>query len=207
VAVGDSHHQGTSTTTQFWNYLLRSTVALNARYKGQVPFGYWTTAQGAADSELIFGRLNGILEVARPSFVVLPGWTYNEKTLTVHADHIANMNFFSRLLMASEACVRAGAVPIFLTPFPRDARSMTPVQLRAWRALHTAIASLRDSGAMVLDAASILTHRTNGALDGTYRSEYSDDEAHPNDAGHAAVSAALTPMIERVCGLSSATLA
>jgi hypothetical protein len=202
MAAGDSHHQGTSTTTQFWNYLLRSTIELNARYAGQIPFGYWSTAQGGTDSEWFFGCLTSVLDVARPSFVVLPGWSYNDMTLAQHADHRANVTFLSRLLMTAEACVRTGAVPVLLTPFPRNASSMTPVQVRAWHALRDSICSLQANGAVVLDATSMLARRVNGVMDGTYQPEYTDDTAHPNNAGHAAIAAALTPIIERVCGLT-----
>jgi|HubBroStandDraft_1064217.scaffolds.fasta_scaffold06645_5 hypothetical protein len=202
MAAGDSHHQGTSTTTQYWNYLMRSTLELNARHAGRIPFGYWSTAQGGADSDYFFSRLTNVLDVARPSFVVLPGWSYNDTNLTVHADHMANLTFLSRLLMTAEACARSGAVPVFLTPFPRDAASMTPVQVAAWRSLRDTICSLRESGAVVLDATPILARQANGLMDGTYQPEYTDDTVHPNDAGHAALAAALTPVIERVCGLT-----
>ena len=202
MAAGDSHHQGTSTTTQFWNYLMRSTIELNARYAGRVPFGYWSTAQGGTDSEWFFGCLTNILDVARPSFIVLPGWTYNDITLAEHADRAANMTFLSRLLMTAESCARSGAIPVFLTPFPRDAGSMTPVQVGAWHELRDAIRSLRTSGAVVLDATRMLGRQLNDVMDGTYQSEYTDDNVHPNNAGHAAISAALTPLIERICGLT-----
>ncbi len=51
MATGDSHHQGTSTTTQFLNYLLRSTVTLGSKYIGEIPFGYVSTAAGGTTSE------------------------------------------------------------------------------------------------------------------------------------------------------------
>jgi hypothetical protein len=202
MAAGDSHHQGTSTTTQYWNYLLRSTVELNARYAGHIPFGYWSTAQGGAGSEWFFSCLTNVLNIARPSFVVLPGWTYNEININEHADHTANLTFLSRLLMTAEICVQAGIIPIFLTPFPRDAAAMTPVRLGAWLALRDSILSLQANGAIVLDAASILARQSNGVMDGTYRPEYTDDTVHPNNTGHAAIASALTPIIERICGLT-----
>jgi hypothetical protein len=204
VTAGDSHHQGASTTTQHWNYLLRSTVELNARYAGQTPFGYWAAARGGATSGWFFSCLTNILPIARPGFVVLPGWSYNDQTLTEHADHAANLIFLSRLMIAAEACARAGAVPIFLTPFPRDRAAMSPIQVSAWRMLYESICALRANGAIVLDATSILANRSNEAMDGTYRAGYSDDAAHPNNAGHAAIASVLTPMIERICGLTQA---
>jgi hypothetical protein len=202
MTTGDSHHQGTSTTTQFWNYLSRSALELSSRHVGRIPFGYWSTAQGGTTSDWFFSCLTNVLDVARPGFVVLPGWTYNDMTINVHADHAANLVFLSRLLMTAETCVRAGAVPIFLTPFPRDPVAMTPVQVGAWRSLRESIRSLRENGAIVLDAASILARQSDGEMDGTYLPDYTDDTAHPNNSGHAAIATALTSIIERLCGLN-----
>lgn len=203
MAVGDSHHQGTSTTTQFWNYLLRATVELGAGHLGYIPFGYWSVAQGGADSRWFFPSLTNLLPVAEPSFVMLPGWTYNEMSGSVHADQAATDVFFARLIMTAEICIKHGATPIILTPFPRDPGGMTPIQVGPWRNLRSSILALREGGAVVLDATPLLGHKSGGQLDGTYRPEYSDDHAHPNDAGHAALATALVPMIERLCGLSS----
>jgi hypothetical protein len=200
MAVGDSHAQGTSSTTQFWNYVMRTTLTLGSRHVGRIPFGYWSTAQGGSDSAWFFATLCNVLDIARPGFVVLPGWTYNDISGTVHADRGANQSFFARLLMTAEACARAGALPIFLTPFPRDPGAMTQMRATAWRELRDQILALRAGGAIVLDAASILGRQAGGVLDGTYDPAFSDDTAHPNNAGHAAVAAALTPIIERVCG-------
>ena len=79
---------------------------------------------------------------------------------------------------------------------------MTPVQTGPWRALGDSIRSLRKNGATVVDAASILARQSNGVMDGTYLPEYTDDNVHPNNAGHAAIAAALTTIIERVCGIA-----
>lgn len=201
MAAGDSHHQGTGTTTQFWNYLLRSTLELSSRHVGRIPFGYWSTAQGGRESGPFFASLTNVLEVARPGFVVLPGWTYNDKNGGTHADGTANEIFLSRLLASAEACASVGAVPILLTPFPRDPASMTPARVDSWRDLRKSILSLRDHGAVVLDATPILGRTTGLELDGTYQPGLTTDTAHPNNAGHAAIAAALTPLIEQVCGI------
>ena len=42
---------------------------------------------------------------------------------------------------------------------------------------------------------------TDGQFDGTYLPQYTDDQVHPNDAGHAAVAELLTPLISAICGL------
>jgi hypothetical protein len=202
MITGDSHHQGVSTTTQFWNCLLRATTSLGARHVGRVPFGYWSTARGGADSAWFFPSLMNVLAVAKPGFVVLPGWTYNETSGSVNADRAANDIFFARLMMAAEACVGRGAVPILLTPFPRDLAGMTPVQIAPWRGLRDSILALRDGGAIVVDATPLLGHQSAGQFDGTYLPEYSNDQMHPNDAGHAIVASVLTPIIESLCDIA-----
>jgi hypothetical protein len=200
MTTGDSHHQGTNTTTQFWNYLLQATVELGARHVGRMPFGYWSTARGGADSGLFFPSLVQVLPVARPSFVVLPGWTYNEMNRAVHADQTAIDRFFARLIMTAESCIDEGAIPIFLTPFPRDPGGMTPVQLGPWRGLRASILALGEAGAVVLDAATMFGRRSDGHLDGTYLPQYSDDHMHPNNAAHAALARDLVAIIEGLCG-------
>ena len=77
--------------------------------------------------------------------------------------------------MAAEACVSQGAKPIFLTPFPRDAAGMTVTQVVPWRRLRTSIMALRQAGAIVLDATSLLGKSSCGQLDGTFLLGYSDD--------------------------------
>jgi hypothetical protein len=202
MTTGDSHHQGTSTTTQFWNYLLRATIELGARHVGRIPFGYWSTARGGADSGWFFPSLTQVLPVAKPSFVVLPGWTYNEMNGSVHADQTAADLFLARLLMAAESCLNEGAMPVFLTPFPRDRGGMTEVQVEPWLKLHKCIMALRETGAIVIDASSLFGRRTEGVLDGTYLPNFSDDHAHPNNAAHEALARELVPIIESICGLS-----
>jgi hypothetical protein len=199
LTTGDSHHQGSSTTTQFWNYLLRATVELGSQHVGHIPFGYWSTARGGADSGLFFPSLTNILSAANPSFVVLPGWTYNEMNGAVHADRMAVDLFFARLLMTAEQCTSNGAIPIFLTPFPRDPGGMTPAQVLPWRSTRNAIMALRERGAIVVDAASILGRTSGVELDGTYLPRYTSDQAHPNNAGHAAIASKLTTVIRELC--------
>lgn len=203
MTTGDSHHQGTSTTSQFWNYLLRSVTNIGRHHVGHVPFGYWSTAQGGANSGLFFSALENVIPVARPSFVVLPGWTYNDVSDDVHANQAAVDVFFARLLMTAEKCTQHGATPIFLTPFPRDPGCMSSTQVQPWLKLRDAILALRDFGAIVVDATPLLGSCTDGSLDGMYRTEYSDDSMHPNDFGHAILANKLSPIIEGLSGLIS----
>ena len=201
ITTGDSHHQGTSTTGQFWNYLLRATVEIGARHVGRIPFGYWSTAQGGTGSEWFFNSLQQILPVAKPSFVVLPGWTYNDTSKGVHADQSAVDLFVARLMMVAEACRDVGAVPVFLTPFPRDPGSMTSIQIGPWLKLRDSILAMRKGGAVVVDVVPQLGHQSNGQLDGIYLDRYTNDQMHPNDAGHAVLAKELVVMIAQMSGI------
>ena len=135
----------------------------------------------------------------RPGFVILPGWTYNDTVDGVAADDAACRLFFARLVMAADAVSAAGAIPIFLTPFPRDRESMTASVLGPWRRLRNDILAMRLSGATVIDTTSILGATPDGVFDGTYLPEFSDDQVHPNDAGHAAIAERLRPVLQAIC--------
>jgi hypothetical protein len=202
MAAGDSHHQGTSTTTQFLNYLLRTTVALGSGYVGTIPFGYASTARGGATSQEFFSSLLTLLPAIRPGFVVLPGWSFNDQS-DVYDDEHANDLFMARLLQAADSCIMSGAIPIFLTPFPRDAGSMKAIGIEPWRKLRATILSMKKSGAMVIDATSILGAKSAaGEFDGTYVPEFSSDGVHPNDAGHGALVEPLMAVVRELAGLT-----
>ena len=79
---------------------------------------------------------------------------------------------------------------------------MTPTQVNPWRAVRNAILALRESGAIVLDAAALLGRTSGAALDGTYLPRYTDDQAHPNDAGHAIIASELLPILRNICMLT-----
>ena len=191
ATTGDSHHQGTSTTDQFTNYLYRATAKLGSRYIGHVPFGMVNCAVGGLTSAQFFCRMETLLPLIQPTYVILPGWTFNDRSGSVHADRLAVGRFMARLLQMADLCERSGVLPIFLTPFPRNAEAMSPIQVEPWREQRSRILGLRSSGAIVVDAGARLGHVEAGEAEGTYQPGMSDDGAHPNDEGHAVIAADL----------------
>jgi hypothetical protein len=187
LLVGDSHQQGTSTTEQVTNFLYRAVTSAIPGHLGSIPLGFVNAAQGGLTSSQFFARMAALLDPVRPSFVVLPGWTYNDATGDVHGDQMAMSLFFAKLLAASEMCETRGIVPVFTTPFPRDSEHMGSVQLKPWLWLRHQILSLSKTGSIVLDTSELLSRRNSGGLEGTYRLEYSTDGAHPDDAGHSRI--------------------
>ena len=201
MVAGDSHHSGTGTTNAFNNFLAQLATQLGRKHAGETPFGFVNCAVGGIASAEIFAHLRGLLPAVRPSFVVLPGWTYNEAHDGIHADAQANAVFFAALRDAAAACRRDGAMPIILTPFPRNQAAMTAEVLSAWRDLRDAILRLRSEGALVVDGGAALDRMEGDGLSGTYRAGLSDDTLHPNDRGHARVAAELAPVVQNMCGL------
>lgn len=195
IGTGDSHQQGTSTTDQFTGFLYRGVTALARHHVGQVPFGMVNCAQGGLTSPQFLQRLDPLLAPVRPSFAILPGWTYNDMSGDIHADAEALRPYLARLLRTVETCVAHGVQPILLTPFPRDRNSMTPAQLAPWHGLRHAILAMNHAALPVIDAGLLLGEDVDGTLDGTYRPTMTLDGAHPNDAGHEALAAALIRLI------------
>jgi hypothetical protein len=195
--TGDSHHQGTSTTSEFLSFGLRCAVALGRTGLGSVPVGYANLAVGGATSQVMFPRLIRLLPDLRPDLVILPGWTYNEGHGTNKADAVAIAVFLARLIKTAETIQANGGRCIFLTPFPRNAASMSEVQLGPWRHARDAILGMRAAGALVLDAASLLGASRDGILDGTYSPSTTTDMIHPNDTGHRVIAEALGPLIQQ----------
>jgi hypothetical protein len=196
ILVGDSHQQGTSTTDQLTNFLFRAVTAAMPGYAGSVPLGYVNLAQGGSISSDFFERLIALIKDVRPSYVVLPGWTANDRSGNAQADQTAVSRFFGRLLLAAEICEAERALPIFLTPFPRDPGFMGMDRFGPWTWVREQILALRQHGAMVIDATPLLAQVENGIAFGTYKPEYSNDAMHPNDAGHQMVADLFQPLFE-----------
>ena len=195
ITTGDSHQQGTSTTEQFTGFLFRCTAQLIRRQLGRIPFGMVNYAAGGLTSAQFFQRIETLLDATRPSFAVLPGWTYNDRSGATYADADALRAFLPRLLSAVESCTARGVQPVLLTPFPRDRNGMTEVQLGPWHGMRHAIMSMQESGVRVIDATAALGQETDGMFDGTYLPAMTHDGAHPNDAGHTAIAALLERII------------
>lgn len=201
IVTGDSHYTGTSATAQLLSFALRASVSVGSSAVGRVPIGFVTCATGGARSGNFFPRLLDLLDAVRPGFVILPGWTYNDEDCGLAANESACTAFFARLLMAADQVKTRGAIPIFMTPFPRDENAMTAEVIAPWRRLRNDILMLRHSGEIVLDATSLLGARRNGMLTGTYRPEFTNDDIHPNDAGHAALAEVLKPILQAICSI------
>lgn len=200
LVAGDSHQQGTSTLEQFTGFAYRASVETAMRYAGNVPVGIVNAAVGGLTTPQIFGRFHDLLDEIAPTYAVLPGWTYNDDGPQGRADHVAVRAFLARLLRAVSECESRGILPVICTPFPRDAARMGTLQVGPWRWIRERILELgADDRVLVIDATSVLGHREAGKFNGTYDPAMSTDQAHPDDAGHAAVARLLRPFLDAAC--------
>jgi lysophospholipase L1-like esterase len=200
LSSGDSHQSGTATNSQMNGFLLQATTLLGAAQVGRIPFGIVNDAFGGARSEEFFARTRDRLSDIQPSYVVLPSWSYNDHQ-PGHDPEDVDRAFFDRLEATASAVRTAGALPIFLTPFPRNREAMTEPMVRAWLIQRDRILLLGRNGEEVIDAARLLgTQELAGPdaeLSGTYLPGLSNDGMHPNDAGHGRIADALVAIINR----------
>jgi hypothetical protein len=204
ATTGDSHHQGTSTTEQMANYLYRATTVLGRDHIGTTPFGMVNCAFSGGRSWEFFPRFEDLLAAVRPSYAVLPGWTYNDNP-GLDEGAVNSAEYLARLIMAIEQCRDADILPIVLTPFPRNIEAMSPPQLDAWRWLRRALSELKPADAITLDAAALLGATMDSELTGTYLPDLSDDGAHPNDVGHSLIADRLVSLLRSSCGAAAFT--
>ena len=143
MTTGDSHHQGTTTTGAFNGYLARTASSLGSENLGSVPMGWANCAVGGAVSQQFFPYLQSLIGYINPAYVILPGWTANETMGGAKADTACCNQFFARLLQAADLVRLNGALPLWLTPFPRNCDFMisrTLGRLARAAAIYSAIA-------------------------------------------------------------------
>jgi lysophospholipase L1-like esterase len=182
--VGDSHHSGAGSTSAFSNYLLQQVFYCKAGLNTRTPLGIINTALGGLNSAQFLSRFLKHLPSFHVDYVVLPGWSFNDHDVRRGRPEQDNEKFFGRLMFAANEVTLAGAIPIFLTPFPRDPARMTGDLYKAWADLRARILDLRRHGCIVIDCGILLGRMVDGTLTGTYKDRLSDDDVHPNDAGH-----------------------
>jgi lysophospholipase L1-like esterase len=75
---------------------------------------------------------------------------------------------------------------------------MTKDVFMAWVTLRDRVLSLRQHGGIVIDCGQLLSGTIDGALTGTYAYGLSDDDVHPNDAGHRLIADELDSVLRSV---------
>jgi predicted Zn-dependent protease len=188
-ATGDSHHAG--------RFLRTAVTRIGAEYIGAVPFACANAAVGGLPSAKFFPRLDALFQAINPSYVVLPGWTYNDYPQPNPDPAAIDRRFFARLCEVAAGVRARGAVPVWLTPFPRNPADMTPPIIASWHWLREVIVAQRAAGEIVVDAAMLLGCSIAGRLTGSYRPEYTTDRVHPNEAGHDALGDLIQEALKR----------
>ena len=201
MVTGDSHQAGSTTIGEMYNFVTQCLLPIGQETVGSIPIGIVSTAVGGAVSRQMFPRLTALLQAVRPAFTVLPGWTANEHDGTPPPTRMAEDIVFARMLLAADEVRAAGAIPVFVTPLPVSPTFMTSETHARWLARRDTMLGMRASGELVIDGGELLSEQANGRLTGTYREGLSSDAVHPNQAGHAIIAVALTPIVRHIAGL------
>jgi hypothetical protein len=195
LTTGDSQYAGNSTNSGFNGFLLQAMSSLGKANVGALPYGIANSACSATQSFQFFQYFQGFAPFSHASFVVLPGWSWNNNEAGTHADSVANNIGFARLLVMLRWCREQGLVPIIFTPLPNIASNMGSTQQTAWLALYNSLIAMRNTGTIVIDVSTPFSDTSGGHMTGIWPagSPYNNggSDPHPNDAGHAAIAALL----------------
>ena len=134
MVVGDSHQSGTGTTGQVNSFLFQTISKLRSNHFGRMPFSLVNAAFGGARSDQYFPRGEALLSDVKPSFVVLPSWSFNDHSQHPYDPEEIDQALFNRLERAIKCVEENGALPVLLTPFPRNAQVMTKALVTSWLA-------------------------------------------------------------------------
>lgn len=190
---GDSHMMGLGTTANMASFALRAAVVLSTQ---AVPVmlanAGWT---GAGSDQFLPLQLDAIA-ATQPSICLIQTWTAADQRTPQ-----GMARTLGRALAVAQRCGTLGARAVFVTPFPRDAATLTGPVLTAWQALYGEVTGMNSAATRVLDLTRVLGDFRGGRPTGAFRPGFSDDSIHPNDAGTTAAVPATEAIIRVVGGL------
>ena len=142
------------------------------------------------------------LEAASVAVAVIQTWSGND----VHAAmsgaqaQVAADNAWHAALRYGDLVRRQGGVPIYLSAVPQKTKCVTPAQDAARLSSVARCAELARSGEFTIDLNAILG---DGNSPTGYAPPLTNDEFHPNHAGHERVAAVLAPLLAAIIGSDS----
>ncbi len=184
---GDSHFAGDTTPGNISAFVLQSCLRISTP---PLPVAAANYAWGGSPSMVFQPLLEHMVASLRPEILVLQGWSANDGPSPEAAQAYA-----TRILHLAAQARAQGTVPILVTRFARKTLAQNPREITFADHLRQQQLSMRAPDMPVLDATPILEDPTHPGL---YRPGLSNDGIHPNGAGHAALAAALTPMLENL---------
>lgn len=193
MGCGDSITAGSSA-----NYLngwgLRTATTLSALQR--IPLGYFNNGWGGQSSLQYYTRAVSALTSSPPDVMVYPPYSPNDGFGTGGYTIALRDAARAQMLSLMALCQRAGVPLVLTTGIPYSGNDQTKDDLR--KGLNAEIRSMTGAGIYTADFDSAVSDNGSPAL---IRAEYDVDGTHPNDAGHAAMSAVLIPVIRKALAI------
>ena len=184
---GDSHFAGNTTIGNIDAFPLKTCLELSTPDHPICAANY---AWSGSPSDVFFPILQEMVAQCRPNIVILQGWTANDGPTA------AAINSYSEHIMEyTRKLAQSGIEPILVTRFPRFNLALHPDQLALTELWRQRQLGMRSAGFLVLDAPPVLDDPSSP---GAYRTGYSKDKVHPNEAGSAALASALKPVLNNL---------
>jgi len=184
---GDSHYTGATTPGNIDAFALQSCLRVSTPARPLSPANY---AWGGSGSTIFLPVLEHMMEACRPQILLLEGWTPNDGPSEEAATAYCN-----KMLDLAARAGAMGAVPILLTRFPHVSLLHNAQEAAIAERLRRRQLAMAGPALTVIDATSVLEEPDRP---GAYRPGLSKDGIHPNAAGHEAVAALLTPVLQRL---------
>ena len=207
VQVGESKFEGTTTTSQMWNWLMRSVGTLGSQHVGQVPIGYCDAAVGGYDSAHAFGLSRELLPALKASIVNVCGYNGNDNDMGLGYTDIASQKLQFTRTMAFVDLVRAqGGDPILVSPLPYTQSGASPRNGNTVPPFQTAFSEWKSMAAAgkftTFDAYAVLGADEKAVSPNYLDHKFSNDGNHPNDAGHEQLVGPYLALIRPMLGLA-----
>ncbi len=139
------------------------------------------------------------LEASRVAVAVIQTWSGND----VHAAmsgaqaQVAADQAWHAALRYGELVRRQGGVPVYLSAVPQKTKCVTPAQDLARLSSVARCGAIAGRGEFTIDLNGILG---DGNSPTGYAPRLSDDECHPNQAGHERIASVLAPLLAAIIG-------
>lgn len=183
LSIGDSIRQGFATNTGF-NSALRNAKRLNTAI---TPIAVINAAIASSQSASMVVNAKKWIDFFKPDVVLVPAFTGNDMPSATPVDQALLDASYARAMEVVTYAQAAGAKVIIDLPIPYSRfTAATEPLITAYRQ------RWKTAGFTCFDAYDALG---NGATPQAIQSQYSADNVHPNDAGHAVGGGILLPLL------------
>ncbi len=198
--VGDSIGSGYGSATHHTGF---AQLAASRLSSAALPVHFLQSGTYAQPSAGFYQAAARDLEVSHVAVAVIQTWSGNDVHAAMAASRgqVAADTAWSAALRYAGLVRDAGGVPIFLSAVPQRTKCVSASQDAARLSSVARCRQLAARGEFTIDLNGLLG---DGGSPIGYLPHLTDDQLHPNQAGHDRVASVLAPMLARIIGTASA---